>query len=182
MEATPPANNSNSNSNNDMDDIQYLLHLEAIKRYKDDEKEMHRQVEEQARIYMDAKREYQREYARLANLNKQLLLSDALQAPQTQINDTQVDDTIRKLSTSSAILSRTSRPTELDVRVLEECKEQLQRQHCKPRDQLAQYQRNFAENRETLKSVCSTLDNVEKNFEKATLVAMDQYIKEMQTP
>ncbi|KAH8387964.1 hypothetical protein KR093_010582 [Drosophila rubida] len=175
MEATAVASNS-------MDDIQYLLHLDSIKRYTDEEKDVQRQVEDQMRIYQEAKREYQREYARLANFNKQVLLCEALQAPQTQINDCHVDDTIEKLRKSSAILSSRKRPTELDARALEECRKQLEQQHSQPRQQLAQQHGNFTENRDTLRQVCGTLDSVENNFETATLLAVEQYTKQLQAP
>ncbi|KAH8290081.1 hypothetical protein KR044_009627, partial [Drosophila immigrans] len=170
MDATPPA----CSTSNTMDDIEYLLHLEAIKRHGDERKEIQRQVEEQMRIYQDAKRDYGREYARLAQFQKKVLLGKALQEPQTQIDDSHADDTSAKLNKSSSIIARTNRPTALDERVLEQCKRQLQQQHGQRRLQLAQHQQNFAENCETLNQVCSKLDIVETKFETATLVAMDQ--------
>ncbi|XP_034481014.1 augmin complex subunit dgt4 isoform X2 [Drosophila innubila] len=168
-----------SEENSGMDDILYLLHLESLKRYTDATKDVNRQVEEQVRIFSDAKREYKREFIRLADFKKCVMLCNALEAKNAHIDDSQVERTASELSKAIARISSDNRPTKLDVPALEECKRQLQTKH-KTRDQLSKRQLNVAVNRETLQALSTTVDNVEKNFEAATLMAMDQFTSELQ--
>lgn len=170
---------ADSGENSGMDDILYLLHLESIKRHTEATKDVNRQVEEQVRLFSDAKREYKGEFIRLVDLNKYIKLSNVLNAKNTQINDTQVERTANELSKSIARITRDNRPIKLDVDTLEECKRQLQTKH-RPRDKLAKHQLNVAVNRETLQALSTTADNVEKIFETTTLSAMDQFSNELQ--
>ncbi|KAL7743759.1 hypothetical protein ACLKA6_016819 [Drosophila palustris] len=167
--------------NNGMDDIQYFLHLESLKRYTEEAKDVHRQVEDHVRIFSDAKREYKREFIRLTDMNKHVMLCNALQAKNTHINThTQVERTASELSQAINKIASDNRPSKLDVHVLEECKKHLQTKHKQPRDKLTKHQLNVATNREILQALCTTVDNVEKSFETATLVAMDQFTNELQ--
>ncbi|KAH8396476.1 hypothetical protein KR222_011158, partial [Zaprionus bogoriensis] len=163
------------------DDILYLLHLEALKRYFDESRDMHRQVEEQTRVFLEAKQEYTQEFRRLVSLRKQVLLCEALDAKQTPIDDSQVKRTLDDLARVGAKLASDQRPIALDARTLDDCKSQLLAQH-KPRRQLAKQQLNIAENRETLSAVCSSLENVEGVFETATLLAIDHFSGDMRPP
>lgn len=172
---------STNTTNSDLDDIQYLLHLESLKRYTEEAKNMQRQVEEHARNFVEAKRQYQREFARLVSLSKNINLCETLDANSSRILDTHVANTSLKLSEMSAALANEKRPNEMDMRILEECKLQLERKH-RPRIKLAKHQINVASNREALKTLRTTLDNVENGFELSTLATMDQLTIELQPP
>ncbi|XP_023162846.1 augmin complex subunit dgt4 [Drosophila hydei] len=169
-----------NNTSNGLEDIQYLLHLESLKRYTEQAKNMHRQAEEHARHFVDAKREYQREYTSLVNLSKHVDLREILEAKSTEIAAAQVSSLPAQLDGISAALSNDRRPTEFDVQTLEECKQQLQSNH-RPRTKLTN-QHKFTKNREAFKTLHTMIKSVENGFQLSTLAAMDQMIIDPQRP
>ncbi|EDW06027.1 augmin complex subunit dgt4 [Drosophila mojavensis] len=163
-----------NSTNNGLEDVQYLLHLESLKRYTEQAKNMHRQTEEHARHFVEAKREYQREYTSLVSLSKNVDLRELLEAKSSEIAAARMASLPAQLEEVSTALSSEKRPTELDNQILEECKQQLENHH-RPRNKLSN-QHKFTKNREAFKSLHTMIQNVENGFQLSTLAAMDQMI------
>ncbi|KAH8419701.1 hypothetical protein KR009_001304 [Drosophila setifemur] len=170
VEITPP-----------MDDIQRYLHLEAARRFKEDELNVRRQVEEQARQWLDAKCEYQREYARLSRLTKciaQRVAIDAMRSSDAEKRQQALAD----IAQMRAKISSDQRPTQVDAKVLEHCQAELERRHSKPREQLSRQQRNFAENHNVLRSLRTSVEALENILEMAMVQAMNQQVQQLLPP
>ncbi|XP_017012054.2 augmin complex subunit dgt4 [Drosophila takahashii] len=163
-----------------MDDIQYLLHLEAMRRFQEDARNVKRQVEEQVRSWLDAKCEYQREFGRLARLLKCGALQttvDAQRCPDVQ----QIAQASKDIESLRSKLSSDLRSASLDSRDLEQCLEQLNTAH-KPRPNLRRQQREFAQNQEAFNALRTAVDAAENGMEMGMMQVMDRLVADLRPP
>ncbi|XP_002100128.2 augmin complex subunit dgt4 [Drosophila yakuba] len=160
-----------------MDDIQYLLHLEAMRRFQEDGRNVKRQVEEQVRIWLDAKCEYQREFGRLAKLLKCGALQATVDAH--RVSDVkQLSQAAKDVASLQSKLCSALRPAILDSYDVEQCLEQLNTTH-KPRLNLCRQQREFAQNQEALRSLRTAVDGLENGMEMGMIQAMDRLVEDL---
>eukprot|EP00099_Drosophila_melanogaster_P006610 NP_001259231.1 dim gamma-tubulin 4, isoform B [Drosophila melanogaster] len=163
-----------------MDDIQYLLHLEAMRRFQEDSRNVKRQVEEQVRIWLDAKCEYQRDFGRLARLLKCGALQAAVDAHRvSDVN--QVDQAAKDIASLRSKLGSDLRPAILDSNDVKQCLEHLNTTH-KPRLNLCRQQREFAQNQEALRSLRTAVDGLENGMEMGMIQAMDRLVEDLLPP
>ncbi|XP_017074953.1 augmin complex subunit dgt4 [Drosophila eugracilis] len=178
---TPPTPTSStpltSSSEGNMDDIQYLLHLEALRRFQEDNRNVRRQVEEHVRLWLDTKCEYQREFYRLARLLKCSALQKAVDA-QRVCDPDQIAQAAKDTDILRSKLSCNLRPAILDCRDLEECLNQINTAH-KPRLNLCRQQREFARNQEALKNLRIAVDGLENGMEIGMMQAMDRLVDDL---
>ncbi|EDV92259.1 augmin complex subunit dgt4 [Drosophila grimshawi] len=163
------------------DDIQYLLHLEAVKRFVEEKKNVYRQVEEHVRNYIEAKLEYKHEFERLVNLVTQVKLCSAMEEQKKLIDVKYVTNVSDQLSKICEKISSDKRPIDLDEHTLDEFKLQLEKEQ-RPRTKLTKQQLSYANNRETLNSLRTMLDKAENDFQKTTLAAINQLTIDLQPP
>ncbi|XP_017045922.1 augmin complex subunit dgt4 [Drosophila ficusphila] len=175
--STPPA----ALVEGEMDDIQYLLHLEAMRRFQEDNRHIKRQVEEQARLWLDAKCEYNREFARLTRLLKCAALQKAVDGQRV---NSDVDHVARAENDIESLRSKLSRylpPASVASKEMELCLEQLKTAH-KPRLDLSRQQREFAQNQEALKGLRTAVDALENGLEIGIMQGMDHLIEDLLPP
>ncbi|XP_016946204.1 augmin complex subunit dgt4 [Drosophila biarmipes] len=163
-----------------MDDIQYLLHLEAMRRLEEDSRNVKRQVEEQVRTWLDAKCEYQREFGRLARLLKCASLQTAVDAQRAPDVD-KIEQAARDVASLRSKLSSDLRPATLDSKDVEQCREQLRSAH-KPRLNLSRQQREFAQNQEAFNGLRTAVDGLENGMELGVMQAMDRLVDDLLPP
>ncbi|XP_017851475.1 augmin complex subunit dgt4 [Drosophila busckii] len=163
-----------------VEDIQYLLYIESLKRYMDLTKNIKRQVNEHARVNSDIKFDYLREYERLANLMKQVNLCTVLEAQSPQ-DGKLLEDMLHKLTAVSAKIANDKLYAEIDGPTLNEFKAQLGNKH-RPRTQLTKHESDVAENCKTIRAVRTTLEHVESGVDIATSLTLDQLANELQPP
>ncbi|KAH8323107.1 hypothetical protein KR074_004156 [Drosophila pseudoananassae] len=171
---TPPVQTM---TNGSLSDIQMYLHLEALRRFNEDARNVKRQVAEQARLWLDAKCEYQREYARLANLTKCIAMRVALDAKR-QPDVEKGNQALKDVAYMRSKISSDQRPSAIDTKMVEQCHQQLESSH-KSRQKLSQQQRNFAESHEALRALRIAVDTLENGLEIATVQAMDQLVEQL---
>ncbi|XP_022210375.2 augmin complex subunit dgt4 [Drosophila obscura] len=162
---------------NGIEDIQYLMHLEAIKRFTDDNKNVQGNVEEQARNWQDAKCEYQSHYSRLVRISKCCLLANAA-ATQKSVATDQVARMANDVRTLASKISSDKQATILNQNAMEQSTINLKTGH-RARSLLSKQQRNCADNQETLKSVHESVELVENRLEATTVLALDNLIREL---
>lgn len=171
-------------TNEERPDIQYLLHLEALKRYYEETKDLQRQVEEQTRIYLEAKQEYNDELRRMVELRKQMLLNDAVDAPtptELIVDSSKVKAAMESLKKLTEKMQSDKQPADMDPRMLAEFKKELALRH-KARTQLARQQGNFAENLDTFNTVTTSLDTMEGIFEATTQLTIELFSDGVRPP
>ncbi|BFG02314.1 augmin complex subunit dgt4 [Drosophila madeirensis] len=164
-------------TDNGLEDIQYLMHLEALKRFNDDKKIVQRNVEESARNWLEAKCEYQRHYSRLVRVAKCTMLGNAI-AAQKGVAPDQVAHISSDVRTLASKISSDKQATVLDQNAIEKCTVNLETGH-RARSLLSKQQRNCAENMETHKSLQESVEFVENGLEAATLKALDNPVSEL---
>ncbi|XP_016980113.1 augmin complex subunit dgt4 [Drosophila rhopaloa] len=178
---TPPTPSSSTPPNfeagDDMDDIQRLLQLEAMHRFQEDSRNVKRQVEEQVRLWLDAKCDYQREFGRLARLLKCAALQTAVDA-QRPPDVESIAQAAKDIASLRSKLNSDLRPTCLDSKELEQCQEQLNTAH-KPRSNLCRQQRVFAQNQEALKDLSTAVDGLENGLEVGIMQGMDRLVDDL---
>lgn len=163
-------------------DIEYLHHLEALRRLCEQSKDMERQVEEATRIFLDAKSQYIEEFALMAQLQKQILFNQAATgAPPTPLNcnDSKVNEALANLQKLSAKLRSAKGPEPMNLQSLRDVKNQLALRH-NPRDKLAKRKENLAGNLENLHTAGTQLDNIEANFDATTHMIIDLFSDNVQ--
>ncbi|KAH8273511.1 hypothetical protein KR018_009056, partial [Drosophila ironensis] len=165
---------SNTVSDNQDEDIQTLLRLEAVRRSAEDARNVHKQVEEQARLWLEAKCDYQREYARLASLTKCIGLRVALDRKRP-VDAPMLQQAAKDASDTAAKISGVQNAAALGAHVLEQCKEQLASKH-QARTMLSRQQSNLAENHECLRTLQMAEEVLESGLELAIEQAMDQFV------
>ncbi|KAH8368332.1 hypothetical protein KR084_010157 [Drosophila pseudotakahashii] len=177
---TPSSSTPPTSAPAGMDDIQYLLHLEAMRRFQEDSRNVKRQVEEHVRTWLDAKCEYQREFGRLARLLKCGALQTAVDAQRLPDVD-QIAQAARDIESLQTKLSSDLRPATLDAKDVEQCAEQLNTVH-KARPNLCRQQREFAQNQEAFNGLRTAVDAVENGMEMGMMQAMDRLVHDLLPP
>ncbi|EDW37490.1 GL21391 [Drosophila persimilis] len=165
-------------ANNGLEDIQYLIHLEAIKRFTEDNKNVQRNVEEHARNWLDAKCEYQSHYQRLVGIAKCTLLRNAADAQKSVSLDQAPPCIASDVKMLASKIDSDKEPTMLDQQTIEQCRIKLETGH-RARSQLRKQQQNCADNHEALKSVHASVELVENGLEAAILQALDNPVSEL---
>ncbi|KAH8289161.1 hypothetical protein KR054_001061 [Drosophila jambulina] len=161
-----------------MEDIQRLLNLEAMCRFQEDAHNVQRQVQEKAREWLDAKYEYQQEYARLTRLINCIGMRVAVDTRSSLADEEKLKQTLKMLSNLRAKIASDVRPASLDEGVVRQCQQQLDTVH-KPRAQLSRQKREFAEIQEALRELRTSVDGLENGLELHTMHAMDQMVAEL---
>ncbi|XP_037725702.1 augmin complex subunit dgt4 [Drosophila subpulchrella] len=164
-----------------MDDIQYLLHLEAMRRYQEDSRNVKRQVEEQVQTWLDAKYEYQRDFGRLARLLKCAALQKAVDAQRVPDVD-KIEQAAKDIASLRSKLSSDLRPATLNSKDVEQCREHLKTSHAKPRQNLSRQQREFAQNQEAFNGLRTAVDGLENGMELGMMQAMDRLVDDLLPP
>lgn len=161
----------------DMDDIQRLLNLEAMCRFQADAQNVQRIMQEKSLQWLDAKYEFQQEYARLARLIKCVGMRVAVDSS-SEVDKENSVRTLEVLKNLRAKIDGNVRPANLNVNVVEMCQQKLDTVH-KPRLELSREKREFAEIQEALQDLRTAVDGLENGFEINTLRAMDQMVGEL---
>ncbi|KAH8345186.1 hypothetical protein KR059_008191 [Drosophila kikkawai] len=168
-------------ADNDMEDIQRLLNLEAMCRFQEDAQNVQRQVQEKAREWLDVKYEYQQEYARLARLIKCIGMRVAVDTRSSRVDQDKLKQTLTMLNSLRTKIASDVRPASLDAGVVDQCQQQLDTVH-KPRTQLSRQKWEFAEIQEALQELRTSVDGLENGLELHTMQAMDQMVAELLPP
>ncbi|XP_004530449.1 augmin complex subunit dgt4 [Ceratitis capitata] len=179
--ATPTSSNSlGSNSpsvtSSGTDDIQYLLYLEALRRFRDDETNIKRQVDEKNRQYLEAKEEYLQLYSKYVKLTTlaatrcALLTDNHLPSAKISEADKEIAAIAHKLSSGDVIET-------INASEVEECKTKLAA--CEKHDNLKKLCDELAESKATVRAVQSSTETVEATIETATLQSLDYFVEEV---
>nr|AAG10265.1 EG0007.10-like protein [Drosophila erecta] len=163
-----------------MDDIQYLLHLEAIRRFQEDSRNVKRQMEEQLHIWLDTKCEYQREFGRMARILRCGALQAAVDAHRGS-DVKQIEQAAKDIASLLSKLSNDLRPAILDSNDVEHGLDQLNSSH-KPRLNLCRQQRECAQNQEALRSLRTAVDGLENGMEMGMAQAINRLVEDLLPP
>ncbi|XP_017470666.1 PREDICTED: uncharacterized protein LOC108362266 [Rhagoletis zephyria] len=159
-----------------MEDIQYLLYLETLRRFRDDEANIKRQVDEKTRQYFEVKEDYLQSYAKYVKLTtlaatRCALLSDTrLPIAKITAAEKEVSVIAHKLAAGHVIESI----SEADV---SECRAKLEA--CKTHEKLKQLRQELAESKATVRAVQTATETVEATIETATLQSLDYLVDEV---
>ncbi|XP_011189685.2 augmin complex subunit dgt4 [Zeugodacus cucurbitae] len=158
------------------EDIQYLLYLETLRRFRDDELNIKRQVEEKTRQYLEVKEDYLQLYAKYVKLTTlaatrcALLTDNHLSCEKIANASKEVQAITKKLATGDVVeaISETAVKT---------CKHKLDA--TKAHEKLKQLSHELAESKATVRAVQSSTEAVEATIETATLQSLDYFVDEV---
>lgn len=165
-------------------DIEYLMHVEALRRFYEESKDLERQVEDATRIYLDAKSQYMEEFTRIMELQKQILLNQAAAgAPPTPLtcDDGKLKEALSNLQKLTVKIRSDKEPELMNPQRLEQLKNQLALRH-NPRVKLAKRKGNLAGNLENLQTAGTQLDSMEAIFDANTQMTIDLFCDTVQPP
>lgn len=165
-------------------DIEYLMHVEALRRFYEESKDLERQVEEATRIYLDVKSQYIEEFARMMELQKQMFLNQAAAGPPPtplKYDDSKVKEVLANLQKLSVKIRSDKGAESMNPQRLGEFKHKLALRH-NPREKLAKRKGNLAWNLENLQTAGTQLDSIEAIFNATTQMTIDLFSDNVQKP
>ncbi|XP_053951597.1 augmin complex subunit dgt4 [Anastrepha ludens] len=174
--ASSAASVSPSADNTGMEDIQYLLYLETLRRFRDDETNIKRQVDEKTRQYLEVKENYLQLYAKYVKLTTlaatrcALLTDNPLPIATVTAANNEIDAAARKLASGDMM----EPINEVDV---VQCRDKLSA--CKTHEKLKQLKRELAESKTTVRAIQTSAETVDATIETATLQSLDNFVGEV---
>lgn len=165
-------------------DIEYLMHVEALRRFYEESKDLERQVEDATRIYLDAKSQYMEEFTRMMKLQKQILLNQAADGPPPTpltCDDSKLKEAMANLQKLTVKIRNDKAPEPMNPQRLGSFKNQLALRH-NPRAKLAKRKGNLAGNLENLHIAGTQLDSMEAIFDANTQMTIDVFCDTVQPP
>lgn len=158
------------------EDIQYLLYLETLRRFRDDEINIKRQVEEKTRQYLEIKEDYLQLYAKYVKLTTlaatrcALLTDNHLPFEKIAIADKEILAISQKLANGDVVET-------ISEAAVKECRDKLDA--CKAHEKLKQLSHELAESKATVRTIQSSTETVEATIETATLQSLDYFVDEV---
>uniref|UniRef100_A0A034VB87 Uncharacterized protein n=1 Tax=Bactrocera dorsalis TaxID=27457 RepID=A0A034VB87_BACDO len=167
---------SPNGSGSGTEDIQYLLYLETLRRFRDDELNIKRQVDEKTRQYLEVKEEYLQLYAKYVKLTTlaatrcALLGDNHLPFDKIAAADKDILAITQKLATGDVVET-------ISENAVRECRDKLEA--CESHEKLKQLSHELAESKATVRAVQSSTETVEATIETATLQSLDYFVDEV---
>nr|XP_014093958.1 augmin complex subunit dgt4 [Bactrocera oleae] len=157
------------------EDIQYLLYLETLRRFRDDEINIKRQVDEKTRQYLEVKEDYLQLYAKYVKLTTLAATRCAL-LTDTQLPSDKIASADKELLAITQKLATGDVVEMISETAVKECKDKLEA--CEAHE-LKQLSHELAESKATVRAVQSSTETIEATIETATLQSLDYFVEEV---
>ncbi|XP_067634733.1 augmin complex subunit dgt4 [Eurosta solidaginis] len=179
---TPTSSNSASSispnaTSAGLEDIQYLLYLESLRRFRDDETNIKRQVEEKYRQYLEAKEDYIQLYGKYVKLTTLAATRIALLTTSHLPNSELVAAADKEISAISNKLSSGVIIENVTQTAVDDCKTKVAA--CEAHEKLKQLRHELTESKSTVRAVQAATETIESTIESATLQSLDFFVDEV---
>lgn len=175
--ALSPITRGSSVAEDGLDDIRYLLTLEAYKRYKDDEANIRRQVEDKVRLYKSQEFEYLFWYGNFVKLIKLCEMRQALEK-NFPLNNELVELAKTNILKITENIQNGALCDYIDHKGLEVCKQNLTQVNSD--DDLNKRQEEVAKIKDAVVAIQTAMGTVESNVEKAVVQGLNYFVAELQ--
>ncbi|XP_037934292.1 augmin complex subunit dgt4-like [Teleopsis dalmanni] len=156
--------------NTTLDDINYLLYLETYKRFKDDENNIKRQIEEKIHQYKKVKNEYLELYLKYTNLLKLTAIRTTVEGG-ICFDDSHVKSVKKNIETIIAKISTGNVTEYVNAEALEKFKENLS--SCENYTQIEAIKSGVADIKKSTKAIKNSRDIIETSLEAAAFQGLD---------